>query len=63
MLNPTVDPVFHLMSEIQARIGKIKNLRATVERRYLPKAAHNDKKVSIAKTHMERRVGRNVHLT
>jgi len=51
------------MSEIQSRKEKIKNLCATAERWYLPKAAHNDKKISIAKTHMERRVGRNVHLT
>jgi hypothetical protein len=55
--------MFQSMSEILSRKVKIKNRRATVERWYLRKAAHNDKKVSIAKTHMERRVGRNVHLT
>ena len=61
MHNPTVDPDVSIGVRNPVAKRENQNLRTTVER--LPKASHKDKKVSIAKTHMERRVGRNVCLT
>jgi hypothetical protein len=63
MLDPTVDPDVSIdVRNPVAKRGNQKSLpycRGTVSFR----AAHNDIKVSIAETHMERRVGMNVRLT